>query len=173
MMVIPDGFCHCGCGGRTTLYRGKYRKYISGHNGRGENNGRYKGGEFVNFHGYVQKKCVGHPQADINGYYEKHRWVYEQHYNCCLLKHIEIHHINGIKTDNRIENLQPLTKSAHTSITNTKDMSDRRCSNTSCRTPTKTHYDKRGWYVWFHDGNGGWLCRRCYRRQRYKLTGKS
>jgi hypothetical protein len=30
----PHGFCHCGCGGKTTVYYGTPRKYISGHNAR-------------------------------------------------------------------------------------------------------------------------------------------
>lgn len=33
-----DGICGCGCGGKTTLYRGKHRLFISGHQARGENN---------------------------------------------------------------------------------------------------------------------------------------
>jgi HNH endonuclease len=30
---IASGFCHCGCGNKTTVYYGKIRQYIHGHNG--------------------------------------------------------------------------------------------------------------------------------------------
>ena len=46
----------------------------------------------------------------------EHRYVYEQYYNCCLLPWVHIHHKNGIKHDNRIENLQPLTASQHRNL---------------------------------------------------------
>jgi hypothetical protein len=36
----------------------------------------------------------------------EHRVIYEQHYGIKLLPHQNIHHINGIRTDNRIENLE-------------------------------------------------------------------
>lgn len=29
---VPYGFCHCGCGEKTTVYYGTPRRYISGHN---------------------------------------------------------------------------------------------------------------------------------------------
>ncbi len=29
---VPYGYCHCGCGGLTTVFRGEPRRYISGHN---------------------------------------------------------------------------------------------------------------------------------------------
>lgn len=32
--TIPDGFCQCGCGEKTSLVNGSHRRFISGHNGR-------------------------------------------------------------------------------------------------------------------------------------------
>lgn len=39
--MIEDGYCQCGCGQQTNLYRGKYRKFILGHHARGECNPRF------------------------------------------------------------------------------------------------------------------------------------
>lgn len=55
-----------------------------------------------------------------NGYYGQtdgnrelmHRVVWE-HYNGKIKKGMDIHHINHDKTDNRIKNLEPYTKSEH------------------------------------------------------------
>lgn len=38
---MNDGYCNCGCGDITNLYRGKFRKFIYGHQARGENNPRF------------------------------------------------------------------------------------------------------------------------------------
>ena len=43
----------------------------------------------------------------------EHRYMYEQYYKCSLLKWVEVHHINGNKRDNRIENLEPLNNKQH------------------------------------------------------------
>lgn len=44
----------------------------------------------------------------------EHRAVYEEYYNCCLLNWVDIHHKNGNKLDNSIENLEPIAHGKHT-----------------------------------------------------------
>lgn len=39
--LYASGWCQCGCGARTRLYRGKPRRFLRGHHARGTNNGRY------------------------------------------------------------------------------------------------------------------------------------
>lgn len=83
---------------------------------RGSNSGTWKGGITYHTEGYRMVKNLDHPFADAHGYVMEHRLVYEQHNNCTLLPWIHIHHKNGIKTDNRIENLEPLDIREHTIV---------------------------------------------------------
>lgn len=55
----------------------------------------------------------GHHLADNHGYVLEHRLVWEQNNARELRRDEEVHHINGIRTDNRPENLVALTKSEH------------------------------------------------------------
>lgn len=41
MNNILEGQCQCGCGEITNIYRGKYRKFIVGHQARGAHNSRF------------------------------------------------------------------------------------------------------------------------------------
>lgn len=59
-----------------------------------------------------------------NGYVREHRLVYEQHNKCSLLKWTVIHHKNGIKTDNRIENLEPVKNNAQHHLLHHKHIRD-------------------------------------------------
>jgi hypothetical protein len=45
-----------------------------------------------------------------------YRKIYEEHYQCCLLPYIEIHHIDGNHKNNSIENLVPVTALEHYEI---------------------------------------------------------
>lgn len=72
--------------------------------------------KILNKWGYYEIFEPKHPLAKKNGYIREHRLVA---YNAGLLKNPkhEVHHINGIKTDNRLSNLSVITKEAHTSLT--------------------------------------------------------
>ncbi len=63
-------------------------------------------GERVQKNGYVTV-CIG------NKKYYKHRLVMEEHLGRKLNSNEEVHHINGIRTDNRIENLELTVKGCH------------------------------------------------------------
>ncbi len=75
----------------------------------GEKNVRWKGGRFVGSQGYVLVKAG-------DEYVLEHRFVMEQHIGRPLLDTEIVHHINENKQDNRIENLQIMSRAEHNRI---------------------------------------------------------
>lgn len=63
----------------------------------------------LNRHGYMMAK-VKHNGA--TRWYSQHRYVMEQHLGRKLLRHESVHHLNGERADNSIENLE-LWSSSH------------------------------------------------------------
>lgn len=56
--------------------------------------------------GYVLVKQPEHPNAGKNGWILEHRMVMAEHLGRPLLEDETVHYKNGVKTDNRIENLE-------------------------------------------------------------------
>ena len=71
----------------------------------GKNHYNWKGGEKYDKDGYVQIYKPNHPFCGIYNYVFKHRLVAEKCLRRYLTKIEVIHHINGIKDDNRPKNL--------------------------------------------------------------------
>jgi DNA-directed RNA polymerase subunit RPC12/RpoP len=81
----------------------------------GENNPFWKGGVSINTAGYRMVRCPGHPRATKRGsYVQEHILVMERHIGRYLEESEVVHHKNGNRQDNRIENLQLMTSSEHT-----------------------------------------------------------
>lgn len=57
-----------------------------------------------------------HHRAEKRGRVMEHIVVWEKHFNKKLPEGSVIHHINGIKDDNRIENLMMMTSAEHTKL---------------------------------------------------------
>lgn len=112
----PSGLCQCGCGQMTEvsdytkrsrgMVKGAYRRYRFGHSiskartnlPRGAAHPNWKGGGYVNTGGWMMLGTHGDRRLE-------HRLVFDLALGRRLVTSEVVHHINGKKTDNRIENL--------------------------------------------------------------------
>jgi hypothetical protein len=101
----------------------------------GDKNASFKNKEILSNCGYILEYCPGHPKPcdrSIKGTrVRQHRLIIERNHTKFDPKYFEeingwivlkdcydVHHKNGIKTDNRLENLEILTRSEHTALHN-------------------------------------------------------
>ncbi len=85
----------------------------------GDKNPLWKGGRYHTC-GYVIAYSPSHQRANENGYVYEHILIWEKWNNKFLPKGWVIHHLNGIKDDNRITNLQALPNKKHSFILEVK-----------------------------------------------------
>lgn len=72
---------------------------------KGETNSRWKGWSITG-NGYKLIKMHGHPNSQANGWIMEHVYVMSEHLGRPLIKGENVHHRNGDRLDNRIENLE-------------------------------------------------------------------
>jgi len=97
------------------IFTESHRKNISLSH-RGHKSPFWKGGRRRHESGYIMIWKPDHHNCNTRGLVFEYRLVYEEYYRCCLLKWATVHHINGIKDDNRIENLKAMSNRDHASI---------------------------------------------------------
>ncbi len=85
----------------------------------GEKCNFWNGGKGKTSEGYNTIFQPDHHRADKKGYVLEHIFVFERETGIVLPDGCCIHHLNGIKDDNRIENLCMMTHSAHTAMHHT------------------------------------------------------
>ena len=86
---------------------------------RSAKTGRWTEKKMISTTGHVKLRVgIRHPLADSNGYAYEHTVVWVAAGNSRPTPNTLLHHINGIKTDNRVENLEMLTRKEHNKIHN-------------------------------------------------------
>lgn len=111
---IKERYTHvCYICGKTYYNLKEYSKYCSikcmGLNQAGENNPMWKSGRIIH-------KGYSYILNNNYKYSTEHRKIYEDFIGRPLLKDEVVHHINENKLDNRLENLQLMTKGEHISL---------------------------------------------------------
>lgn len=87
-------------------------------------NGNWKGGKTKHKAGYIMVRNPEHPRSQSNsGYVFEHILVMEESLGRCLLPGETVHHKNGVRDDNRPENLE-LWVSSHPAGSRVSDLID-------------------------------------------------
>lgn len=111
------GLCACGCGQRAPIsdytvtrlgrYRGYPMMYAQGHGPRkAPGTRRNRPGRGYDSQGYIRLYRPEHPNATKYGNIQEHRVVMELVLGRYLYPEENVHHRNGVRDDNRPENLE-------------------------------------------------------------------
>lgn len=84
---------------------------------KGNQHSRWKGGRTISASGYIQIHGPDHPYKCSKGYVMEHRLVVEKSLGRYLTSDEIVHHLNGRKTDNRLENLAVVSRHNHDKLT--------------------------------------------------------
>lgn len=115
-----ERLCSCGCGAK--LIRKRFSKlhpksYVRGHQFKGKLNYNWKSGRYTATEsGYVFVNDKIHPNADRRGYVREHIKIMTEFIGRALCEGEVVHHKNGNKQDNRIENLELMKLEDHLSL---------------------------------------------------------
>jgi len=63
--------------------------------------------------GYIMVRCLGHPRSRHHGFVLEHILVWERNHLSQLPKGWVVHHVNGVRNDNRPENLIAMPQKRH------------------------------------------------------------
>jgi hypothetical protein len=110
-------FCSRNCSVKWMWKNGKANQFVKGGKpsnafAKGYRPWNYKG-RTLNSRGYVQIFLPGHEMADKKGYVLEHRLVMAESLGRALTATEAVHHRNGVKHDNRLENLKLVGRAYH------------------------------------------------------------
>ena len=94
------------------------RDVRNGISGKAERSLAWKGGRYKTSSGYMVVYAPNHPNCNSKGYVREARLIAERTLGRLLKKDEHTHHINGIKDDNREENIQVMGINEHLSLEN-------------------------------------------------------
>ena len=94
--------CKCGCGNPAP---------IAPH-------WNWRGGVYTDNYGYVHEFSPGHPYKRKSGYVRQHRLVLEKYLGRFLCPDEIPHHVDGVRNNNTIENIELCLGSVHSSFHN-------------------------------------------------------
>lgn len=178
MLSIEEGYCRCGCGQRVTYYNKAFRKYRPGHYPRDDkfkNTWRNKDRKIkqLTSKGYYIIYSPDHPYKNANEFVFQHRLIMEHYLKIMTDEDIylkpnvdDVIHLNGVKTDNNIMNLELMNHREFMRQSKIKDMSKRFCRLCKSKT-TRPQKDKR-YSLWYCGRKPGtFICENCYGKMKY------
>lgn len=102
------------CDRRTVGTR--LRKMGLGSNRTRERASNWKGGEYMDSHGYAIILKRNHQRATINGYVKRSIWMWELFNGIPFPQHKDPHHRDGDKLNDDPRNILPVTKEEHSRL---------------------------------------------------------
>lgn len=89
-------------------------KGVHANHPRADRQHRWTDARMISGDGYAKVRVgISHPLADPNGYAYEHIVVWVSSGRRKPISGQILHHVNGVKTDNRIENLEVMTRAEH------------------------------------------------------------
>lgn len=111
---------HCGCGCGDLLDRISpftkslvLRSFLPKHCGSGPKARHWKGGRITLPSGYVLVYSPDHPDANADGYIREHRLIAESIVGRRLYENEVVHHKDGNRSNNALDNLEVCKSVAH------------------------------------------------------------
>lgn len=109
-VISKKGYRCVSCSLKDRWRRGVYKPHIFLPR---EKHPSWKGGKHKDNAGYIYILKPEHPRAHKDGYVPEHIWAWEQSNGKPLPNGWHVHHLNGVKDDNRPANLVALPSKKH------------------------------------------------------------